>query len=361
MNDQQLPTLHSQLLTLNSSAIILAGGKSSRMGQPKALLPFDGEPLIVHTVRTLKRLFADIIVVAAPGSEFIELLSLLSSQPYKPYKPNEPNVTLVRDEVAYQGPVGGIYYGLRAANKEVCFVTSCDVPFLNLSLIQYLIEQIPGYDVVVPRWQDRFQPLHAVYRKSVVLFLQEQLARGELRPIFLYSKVRTREVNEEEVRRFDPEGLNFLNMNTPEDYQAALARWQDKSSGLRVQGAKGQESRAKSPELNKVSGPKPLALSSKPSQDGPTTCTVELFGVARLLAKTAEVSLVLPQGATLSHVFSTLAERLPILVGPVITADRSGLTGGYACNINGQDFVRSPDVKVNPGDSILIISSDAGG
>ena len=194
----------------NASAIILTGGKSSRMGRPKALLLFDGEPLIVHVVRTIERLFTDIVVVAAPEQELPPL-----------------PVTLVRDEVAYQGPVGGIHYGLRATRREVGFVTSCDVPFLNLALISYLTSQISNYDVVVPFWQERLQPLFAVYRRSVAPLLQDQLERGELRPIYLYKKVPTREVREDEIRRFDPEGLSFLNMNTPEDYQSALRRWQE--------------------------------------------------------------------------------------------------------------------------------------
>lgn len=296
----------------NATAIILTGGKSSRMGRPKALLLFDGEPLIVHIVRTLQRLFAEIVVVAASGQELPPL-----------------PVTLVRDEIAYQGPVGGIYYGLRASSREVGFVTSCDVPFLSLSLMSYLKSQISNYDVVVPYWQGRFQPLHAVYRRSVVPLLREQLERGELRPIFLYKKVRTREIHEDEIRRFDPEGLSFLNMNTPEDYQAVLTRWQD---------------------IRPSSVANPCL-----------TCTVELFGVARLRAKTAEVSIALPQDATLAHVFLALAERLPNLVGSVITPERNSLTRGHACNINGLDFVRNPSVKVNPGDRIFIISADAGG
>ncbi len=197
---------------LPSSAVILAGGKSSRMGQPKALLPFDGEPLIAHTVRTLSRLFSDLVVVAAPEQQLPTL-----------------QVTMVHDDVAYQGPVGGILYGLRAARSELCFVTSCDAPFLNLDLIAFLVAQMNDHDVVVPHWQERLQPLHAVYRRGVVPLLQEQLARGELRPIFLYKKVRTREVSPEEIRRFDPEGLSFRNLNSPEDYQAALELWQKKS------------------------------------------------------------------------------------------------------------------------------------
>ncbi len=293
-------------LRRNASAVILAGGKSSRMGRPKALLPFDNEPLIVHIVRALKSMFAEAVVVAAPEQELPPLPALL-----------------VRDEVAYQGPVGGIYYGLKAARGEFCFVTSCDVAFTNLSLISYLTSQIVDYDVVVPYWQERFQPLHAVYRRSVLPLLREQLERGELRPIFLYDKVRTRKIGEDEIRRFDPEGLSFFNMNTPEDYEEALKRWERMRSSL--------------------------------------TCTVELFGAARLLAKTREVSLALPQEATLSHVFAALAERVPVLVGRVINSDGGSLFSGYTCNINGLDFVRSPSARICSGDKIFILSADAGG
>jgi len=177
----------------------------------------------------------------------------------------------------------------------------------------------------VPYWQERFQPLCAVYRKSVAPLLKEQLDRGELRPIFLYEKVRTRKVTEAEIRRFDPEGSSFFNMNSPEDYRAALALW----------------------EKNK--------------QSSPLTCTVELFGVPRLLAKTKAVSLSLRQEATLSDVFSALAERLPVLSGRVINSESASLFSGYACNLNGLDFVRNPDAKINSGDRIFILAADAGG
>lgn len=96
-------------------------------------------------------------------------------------------------------------------------------------------------------------------------------------------------------------------------------------------------------------------------QDGMVPCTVELYGMARLLAKTAKVALVLPPQAVLSSAFVALATELPVLVGPVIAPDRSKLTRGYACNVNGLDFVRDPSFKINPGDSIIIISNDAGG
>lgn len=290
----------------DATAVILAGGKSSRMGRAKALLPFDHEPLIVHILRTLKSLFTEVVVVAAPDQELPALPALL-----------------VRDKVAYQGPVGGIYYGLEAAGGDFCFVTSCDVAFINLSLISYLMSHIQHHDVVVPYWQERFQPLHAVYRRSVLPLLREQLERGELRPIFLYDRVRARKVCEDEIRRFDPDGLSFFNINTPADYEEALKLWEK----------------------------------SRPF----STCTVELFGAARLLAKTREVSLPLPQDATLAHVLCALADQLPILVGRVINRDKNSLASGYTCNINGLDFVRAPSAKIQADDKIFILSADAGG
>lgn len=288
---------------ITRSAIVLAGGKSSRMGTPKALLRFDGQPLILHVVGTLKQAFDDIVVVAAPGQQ-------LPSMP----------VTLVHDDVAYQGPVGGICYGLRAAHGEFAFVSACDSAFLNLRLIEHLLEQIAACDVVVPHWQDRLQPLHAVYRGSVLPLLEAQLARGELRPVFLFDKVRTCKVGEAEIRRFDPDGASFFNMNTPEDYEEATRRW---NASIR--------------------------------------CTIELFGVARLVTGTSEVSLELPRGATYSQLFAVLGERLPALVGRVIAPDLSRLIEGYACSVNGREFVRSPDTKVHHGDNIAILSADAGG
>jgi hypothetical protein len=93
----------------------------------------------------------------------------------------------------------------------------------------------------------------------------------------------------------------------------------------------------------------------------PVVCVVELFGVARLLTKTREVALELPLPANLSHVYSALGEKYPLLVGRVIAADGRSLTRGYACNINGLDFVHNVNAQVNSGDRIFIVSADAGG
>jgi molybdopterin-guanine dinucleotide biosynthesis protein A/molybdopterin converting factor small subunit len=284
------------------------------MGQPKSLLLFDDEPLILHVVRALATRFPEVIVVAAPEQT-------LPAMP----------VTLVRDEVSYQGPVGGISYGLAAAAGEMCFVTSCDSVFLNLDLIAHLLSRAGGYDVVVPDWQGRLQPLHAVYRRGVLPHLQSQLAQGDLRPIHLFDKVPTLRIGEPEIRELDPGGWSFFNMNTPEDYTAALARWRELHAGP-------------------AGGPGDAVL-----------CTMELFGLPQMLAGTREVQLTLAAGATLADAFAGLAARVPALAGRVIRSDRRGLVDGYACNVNGVEFVRDASVRIRSGDSIILLAADAGG
>lgn len=285
------------------------------MGTPKALLRFDHEPLILHIVRMLQPLFDEVVVVASPGQQL----------PALPAR-------IVHDDVAYQGPVGGICYGLQAAAGEFSFVTSCDGAFLNPRLISHLLSLRDDYDVVVPHWEDRFQPLLAVYRKTVVPHLQAQLADGDLRPVHLFHKVRTRRVDEDEIRRFDPVGESFFNMNRPEDYTEALSRWRTARTGR------------------------------QPAAPGdPITCTVELFGVAQLLAKAREIPLTLPAGATLGDLYTALAASMPVLAGRVVAPGGDGLVEGYACNVNGLHFVRGASARVRSGDTIAIMSADAGG
>jgi molybdenum cofactor guanylyltransferase len=297
-----------------TTAVVLAGGRSSRMGRAKALLPFDGEPLIAHVVRALGAWFPEVVVVAARGQDL----------------PSLP-VTIVHDDVPYQGPVSGIYSGLTAATGEVGFVTSCDSVFLNPDVIRLVMRRIADHDVAVPHWQGRYQPLHAAYRRTVLPFLEQQLERGELRPVQLFDKVPTRRIEELELSALDPEGWTFFNMNTPEDYDQALTRW---------------------PTVRSAAAGEP---------QGTIRCTVELFGVAQLVAHTKAVPLELSAGATLSHLCTALAARLPMLVGRVITSDRTSLLEGHAWSVNGVTIVRSAGTRIAAGDCIILLSADAGG
>jgi len=191
------------------AVVFLAGGQSSRMGTPKAGLEFDGRPLLDHLVDRVRPFFPEVVVVAAPGQALPETAA-----------------RRVEDDTPGEGPVGGLVAGLRAVTRPLAFVCSCDSPFLNPELAIFLARTAAEcYDVVVPQWEGRLHPLHAVYRASVQPLLEAQLAAGKRRPTDLFDHVRTRIVKEDEVRQMDVEGRSFVNMNTPEDYEHAKKLW----------------------------------------------------------------------------------------------------------------------------------------
>jgi molybdopterin-guanine dinucleotide biosynthesis protein A len=189
-----------------AAAVVLAGGRSSRMGRPKALLPFGGETLIERILRRLRPLVIESVVVAAPGQELPSLQG-----------------RIVRDRTPHLGPVAGLAAGLAAISAPRAFVTSCDAPFLDPALIGWMLSEAEGWDVLVPEWEGRLHPLHAVYAAPLGRRYQELLDVGGRRPIELYPAVRVRVVHPEEVKRFDPRGRTFLNLNSPEEYEDALA------------------------------------------------------------------------------------------------------------------------------------------
>jgi molybdopterin-guanine dinucleotide biosynthesis protein A len=201
----------------SASAIILAGGRSSRMGRSKATLRLGGVTLIERTVAELSRGFDDIVVVAAPESEAIELPALGA-------------LTIVRDDNAYQGPVGALARGLRAARHEVAFACSCDLPMLRCAAASWLVSLIDSYDAVIPEIGGRLQPLHAVYRRRCAGALDSMLAHGEHRLSAVAEAVNARIVSEAEYRRADPDAISCFNINTPEDYEHALKLADTKSS-----------------------------------------------------------------------------------------------------------------------------------
>lgn len=199
--------------TRECAVIFLAGGQSRRMGRPKAWLEFGGRPLLSLLVTRMGAAFPEVVVVSAPGQEL----------------PETP-APVVFDEAPGEGPVAGMVVGLRAVTRPLAFVSSCDTPFLSPRLAGHLAELAEGYDVVVPEWEGRLHPLHAVYRTSVQPLLAAQLAEGRRRPLDLYDRVRTRVVTEPELREVDPEGRSFLNMNTPEEFERAVALWAEAES-----------------------------------------------------------------------------------------------------------------------------------
>ena len=198
------------------TTIVLAGGASTRMGTPKALLPFGTETLIERVTRRLAEVSAEVIVVA--GSH-VRLPALPRS------------VRVLEDETPLQGPVAGILYGLRAASYETSFVCGCDHPLLAPAIARLLVEQSSG-DGAVAVWKGRLQPLVAAYQRHVADVAEAMLARGERRARALVENARLVRVLPEQWITADPSGRSFLDVDTPDAYADVLRLLSAESAGV---------------------------------------------------------------------------------------------------------------------------------
>ena len=182
------------------SAIIQAGGQSRRMGRDKALIDYQGRPIIAHVVDTLHALSNDIVIVSN------------RSDLYSPF-----GARVVPDYDPPCGPLGGIAAGLQAITTDLAIVVACDMPFLNVNLLRWLIDRAEGYDAVVPQSGAEYEPLHAIYRRDCYHPIVLRIERGERRVISFFADVRLRPVSEAEWRALDPDGHSLVNLNTPDD------------------------------------------------------------------------------------------------------------------------------------------------
>jgi molybdopterin-guanine dinucleotide biosynthesis protein A len=194
---------------MNIGGIVLCGGQSKRMGRPKAWLPFGDELMLPRVVRLLGEVIAPIVVVAAPGQDVPPLPSA---------------VEVVRDEEQGRGPLEGLATGLLSleGRAEAAYLSACDVPFLRPTFVRRLIELLGDQDVCVPRVGDYHHPLAAVYRTHVRPAVVRLLAENRLRPFYLFTEVPTRVVEATKLTAVDPDLQSLRNLNSPEDYEAAL-------------------------------------------------------------------------------------------------------------------------------------------
>lgn len=196
-------------LIVAASAIVLAGGRSSRMGQPKAALDFGGVPILTRIICELKRRFAEIVVVAGPESEDSLQIDL-------------PAIKVIRDETAYQGPLDALRRGLDAVSNEIAFACSCDLPLLDSDVAAAIVAMLGDFDAAIPIVGEKLQPLHAAYRKRCASALAALAARGESRLGAIADAVNTRRIFENDLLVLDPQLNSFFNLNTLDDYQRAL-------------------------------------------------------------------------------------------------------------------------------------------
>jgi molybdenum cofactor guanylyltransferase len=191
---------------MKACGVILAGGQSSRMGANKALLDLGGQTLIERLASRFTAWF-DQVVVVTNSPDLYALLGL----------------PLAGDRVPGLGPLGGLEAGLSASRFEHAFFAACDMPFVNGPFVRYLLEQAPEHDVVVPRVDREYEPMHAVYGRSLLPVIREHLDQRRLKLLTIYDGARVRVVEEPEIRPFGDPARLFFNCNTPADLDRARA------------------------------------------------------------------------------------------------------------------------------------------
>ena len=198
---------------MNKGAIVLCGGKSSRMGRDKATLPFGPELMLQRVVRLV--------------SQVVEPTSIVIVAAIEQHLPTLPATVIVtRDELPGRGPLEGIAAGLKAMpdGVDAVYATSCDVPLLLPEFVIQMFERLGENEVAVPFDGQYHHPLAAVYRPRLLKLIHSLLESDRLRPRFLFDLVQTEEVTVETLRTVDPHLLTLMNLNHLEDYHAALSK-----------------------------------------------------------------------------------------------------------------------------------------
>lgn len=193
---------------MNISCIILAGGKSLRLGRDKILEKVGDTTLLEKVVLRLEPLGEEIIIVTAKERDFAQLA-------------NHPGIKMVYDIYPGQGSLGGIYTGLKYSVSHYNLVVAADMPFLNEPLLRYMISVSDGYDFVLPRINQWFEPLHAVYSQDCIRPIELLFDQHKKMIVKLFDYVKVRFIEEEEIDRFDPQHLSFFNINNKEDLERA--------------------------------------------------------------------------------------------------------------------------------------------
>ena len=187
-----------------TSAIILAGGKSLRLGREKALERINGQILIERVINRVSSITAEVVIVT--GEEKLNYI-----------KTRKNNIQIVSDIFPGKAALGAIYTGLIHISGNIGIVVACDMPFLNTDLLTYLVIKSTGYDAVIPKINHFIEPLHGIYAKTCIDTMKNLLDNNNLSVASLFKIVKTKFVHEEEINRIDPEHLSFFNINTEKD------------------------------------------------------------------------------------------------------------------------------------------------
>ncbi|HNJ14125.1 MAG TPA: molybdenum cofactor guanylyltransferase [Anaerolineales bacterium] len=192
------------------TVVIQAGGMSSRMGEDKALKPFLGRPLIQRVIDRLAPIADEVIVTTNRPDEYAFL-----------------GLRLIADLKPGRGALGGLYTAVASAAFSQVAVVACDMPFASDVLFEgarrLMVEE--DADVVIAKTDEGYEPFHALYRRETCLpAIEAAIEADQWKVISWFSKVKVRELLPQEVKAFDPSGLCFWNLNTPEEFAEAEKR-----------------------------------------------------------------------------------------------------------------------------------------
>lgn len=194
------------------SVVIQAGGQSSRMGEDKSFVAYNGRPMIETVLAQVADLGEELFIVTNNPEPYAYLA-----------------VPTVGDIFPDHGPLGGIHTAISHASHAHTLIVACDMPWLERPLLQYLISLRHTADVVVPLWDKFPEPLHAVYSKACLPAIEENLKAKRLKITRFYGQVTVKYVKREEIEAVGGNGRSFANINTPQDL--TQAQQPDQQSG----------------------------------------------------------------------------------------------------------------------------------
>lgn len=183
---------------------ILAGGHSRRMGMDKSFVLLDGKPLIQHVIERVSALNSGVMLITNSPEKYTRF-----------------DLPMHADVIPESGALGGLYTALTYCPTEYAVCVACDMPFLNPQLLQHLIDQRGGYQAVAPSVDGQIEALHAVYSRSCLSVIRQQIDARQLRLSDLYSLLHAKLVDAADLRRIDPDLRSFVNLNTPDSLSHA--------------------------------------------------------------------------------------------------------------------------------------------
>lgn len=189
----------------NVSAIILAGGNSSRLGRDKALVSIYNSSTIIRTIVEKLQVISDDVIIATNGQRYTDL-----------------GVKLTSDIYLNNGPLAGLHSGLLAAKYSHALVVACDMPFLNVNLLSYMVSQPLDYDVLVPKMEGWLEPLHAIYSRQCIWPIERMLKDHRLKMYDFLDTVAIKYIFKDTIKMFDPQYRSFFNINSPNALEEAI-------------------------------------------------------------------------------------------------------------------------------------------